>query len=214
MRASDEAGAGRLAELAPHWQAWAYAAERESPHGWTDMVARLAALQDAVAGTVPTAEVTGAVTALLAEAERLLEPFGVPATSQVFGRHLATPTRGQTFSPPVWIDGYQDGEFAARTRFGRFHCGSGGVVHGGAIALVFDDVLGRTSDLAVPERSRTASLTVDYRSLTPLETSLRVQARLVRQEGRKRIVHGELWDGDRLCAEASGLFVELLPHQA
>ena len=199
--------------LAPHWREWALSAERDTPAGWKQMVTTLASLQDAVAATIPPVDAVAEATELMARAERILHAHPVSADHQLFGRHLADPNRGQTFSPPLWIEDYREGELSASTRFGRFHSGSGGVVHGGAIALLFDDVLGRTSDLAISERSRTVSLTIDYRSLTPLEKNLEVRARLVRHEGRKRWVSGWLWDGDRLCAEANALFVELHPHQ-
>jgi acyl-CoA thioesterase FadM len=55
--------------------------------------------------------------------------------------------------------------------------------------------------------SRTASLTVDYRSLTPIGTELVVEGWVDRVDGRKIFVSGRLLDGDRVCAEAHGLFV-------
>ncbi|WP_396655768.1 PaaI family thioesterase [Microbacterium sp.] len=199
--------------LAPHWREWSQSAERETPAGWKRMVEALAQLQDTVAGTIPSAEAVAEAAELMTRAQQILAGSEVAAERQLFGRHLAEPTRGQTFSPPLWVEDYTDGELIGRTRFGRFHSGNGGVTHGGAIALMFDDAMGRTSDLAVPERSRTVSLTVDFRSLTPLETDLEVRARLVAHEGRKRTIRGWLRDGDRLCAEATALFIELRPDQ-
>lgn len=42
---------------------------------------------------------------------------------------------------------------------------------------------------------------------------LTVTATVYAIEGRKRFVRGELKDGERLCADADGLFLELLPGQ-
>ena len=57
----------------------------------------------------------------------------------------------------------------------------------------------------------TGRLTVNYRSPTPLETELRFVGWLERVEGRKIFTSGELWAGDRLCAEAEGLFISIQP---
>ena len=45
------------------------------------------------------------------------------------------------------------------------------------------------------------------------DKELQVSAWVTKVEGRKRFVRGELRDGDLLCADAEGLFIELLPHQ-
>jgi acyl-CoA thioesterase FadM len=50
---------------------------------------------------------------------------------------------------------------------------------------------------------------VHYRSPTPLNEELRLAARLVRVEGRKILCTATLHAGDRLCAEAEGLFVTI-----
>jgi hypothetical protein len=61
--------------------------------------------------------------------------------------------------------------------------------------------------------SRTAFLNLDYRSITPIEEELRVTAWFEAEQGRKRFLRGTLHHGDTLCAEAHGLFVELLAGQ-
>ncbi|KAA1423039.1 PaaI family thioesterase [Mumia zhuanghuii] len=203
----------RIAVLSPHWKSWAEAAIRQMAPGWQDMTASLGSLQDTLAGAVPPEDVVEEATVLMERARALLEPYEVSGSEQIFGRLLTSATRGQTFSPPLWVDRYEDDELAATTRFGRFHAGNNGVVHGGAIALMFDDALGVTSDLGGRERSRTASLKVDFRSLTPLDRVLEVRVRLTHLDGRKRTLHGTLSDGGRVCAEATGLFIELRPEQ-
>lgn len=203
----------RVDLLSSHWKRWADGATQVKPEGWEDMAAGLGALQDTVAGTVPPAEAVAEATDLIARARRLLDPYEVAGSEQIFGRLLDLASRGQTFSPPLWIDDYRDDEVLATTRFGRFHSGNNGVVHGGAISLMFDDALGRTADIVGGGRSRTASLKVDFRSMTRLDTDLDVTVRMVNVEGRKRTLHGVLTDDDRLCAEATGLFIEMRPEQ-
>jgi acyl-coenzyme A thioesterase PaaI-like protein len=85
------------------------------------------------------------------------------------------------------------------------HAGAGEAVHGGQVMLLFDEMLGAVAGTVTP--SRTASLTVDYRSLTPMAVELRVEGWVDRVEGRKIYVRGRLLDGERVCAEADGLFV-------
>ena len=59
----------------------------------------------------------------------------------------------------------------------------------------------------------TASLTVNFRSPTPLDEPLHMEAWVERREGRKIWVHGSMTAGDRLTAEAVGLFIALDPER-
>lgn len=101
----------------------------------------------------------------------------------------------------------------ATVRFGRFHVGENVVVHGGAVALLFDEFLGSFTGRAGMAPCRTAFLHTDYRSATPVGRELTFHARVDRVEGRKRFASATLCDGERLCAEADGLRVELRPGQ-
>ena len=49
--------------------------------------------------------------------------------------------------------------------------------------------------------------------MAPIDTELRVAAFFDREEGRKHFLRGTLHAGDRLCAEATALFVALTPGQ-
>jgi len=90
--------------------------------------------------------------------------------------------------------------------------GIGGAAHGGVLALIFDEILGR---LANPgrTRSRTAYLHVNYRNITPIGPELRVEAHVDRVAGRKRYLTGAIYRDGTLTAAAEGLFVELKPGQ-
>ena len=81
------------------------------------------------------------------------------------------------------------------------------------VSLIFDEVLGQVGTSAGQTRARTAYLHVNFRSVTPVDRDLSVSARLVSHEGRKRFIAGQIYDGDRLCADAEGLWVELKPGQ-
>jgi acyl-CoA thioesterase FadM len=58
----------------------------------------------------------------------------------------------------------------------------------------------------------TGTLTVVYRSPTPLYTDLTLEAHTVRIDGRKVRTTGTLSTGERLCAEADGIFI-LVEHE-
>lgn len=207
-----ENGRGGL-PLAPFWRQWAEDAARRAAPGWLDMVERLRLLQDAVAASTPPAGAVERVTALLAEAEALLEPHTADDDEQIYGRFLGVPGRGQALCPPLRLVEWSATELVGEVVFGAFHAGSNGAVHGGAVALFFDEAIGRLSDLGGRSRSRTAALNVNFRSVTPVGRPLVVRVTLAEESGRKRRLHGTLEDGERLCAEADGLFVALREGQ-
>ena len=51
------------------------------------------------------------------------------------------------------------------------------------------------------------------RSGPPADEELRREARIEREDGRKRYLSGRLMHGDTLCSDAEGLFLQLLPGQ-
>lgn len=128
------------------------------------------------------------------------EPFGFFDHSPMLGR--ANP-----LAPPIelWVE---DGHMLGRATFGAAYEGPPGCVHGGYIAAAFDEMLGSTQSLS-GSPGMTGRLTVHYRSPTPLLTELRFDGTLDRVEGRKIYTSGRLYAGDRLCAEAEGLFISI-----
>ncbi|MBW2314020.1 MAG: PaaI family thioesterase [Deltaproteobacteria bacterium] len=92
--------------------------------------------------------------------------------------------------------------------FGSAYEGPPGCVHGGWIAAAFDEFLGFVMS-ATGNPGMTGTLKVIYRSPTPLKTDLRFEAGERRIEGRKTFATGRLLAGDRLCAEAEGIFISL-----
>jgi acyl-coenzyme A thioesterase PaaI-like protein len=112
-------------------------------------------------------------------------------------------------APPVELRAVGDGVgVEGRVKFGPAYEGPPGCVHGGWVAAAFDEVLGFANSLS-GNPGMTARLSVSYRSPTPLRTELRFEASLDRIEGRKIFTSGRLHAGDRLCAEAEGLFVSV-----
>ncbi len=115
--------------------------------------------------------------------------------------------RANPLAPPLSL--HKDGDVMhAVATFGAAYEGPPGCVHGGYIAAAFDEVLGSTQSLG-GRPGMTGRLTVHYRSPTPLRTELRFAGWVDRVEGRKTFTLGTLHAGDRLCAEAEGLFVAI-----
>jgi acyl-coenzyme A thioesterase PaaI-like protein len=115
--------------------------------------------------------------------------------------------RANPLAPPLelWAE---DEVMRGRATFGAAYEGPPGCVHGGYIAAAFDEVLGATQSFG-GRPGMTGRLTIHYRSPTPLRTELRFEARVVDVSGRKTLTHGTLHAGDRLCAEAEGLFISI-----
>jgi acyl-coenzyme A thioesterase PaaI-like protein len=114
-------------------------------------------------------------------------------------------------SPPMYFR-YERHRVTGTVDFGAAYEGPPGCVHGGYVAAAFDELLGAAQSLSGTQ-GMTARLVVNYRSPTPLRTELHMQGVLSRREGRKIYCEGQLWAGERLCAEAEGLFISLDPER-
>ena len=78
---------------------------------------------------------------------------------------------------------------------GRDLCGHDGIVHGGMLAALLDEALGRTGVLSLPGGvGFTASMTVEYRSQTLADQFVAIRTTVARKEGRKAWVEGVLED--------------------
>ena len=85
--------------------------------------------------------------------------------------------------------------------------GPPGYVHGGMIALVFDEILGIVN-IANGCPGMTGTLTIRYRRPTPLFCELRWISWIEHREGRRVQSKSQVWHGDTLCAEADGVFIQ------
>jgi len=110
-------------------------------------------------------------------------------------------------SPPVLI-GVEGDHIEGRATFGAAYEGPPGCVHGGYLAAAFDEVLGSAQSLA-GRPGMTGTLTVRYRSPTPLHTPLRFRAQVTGVEGRKIFTAGQCHAGALLTAEAEGTFISI-----
>ncbi|MGI8445892.1 MAG: hotdog domain-containing protein [Streptosporangiaceae bacterium] len=176
------------------------------------MIDTLRVLQNRITCSVPSEQLAAEVSRMLTDLAIQLGPYAVDEQEQIAGR-MDLPGRGQAMVPVIYLDEQDDQHAIGRVTFGRFYLGGNGAAHGGAIPLVFDDVMGRLANTGGRLPSRTAYLHVNYRSIAPIERELQLTARFDREEGRKRFLSGELRDGSTLCADVEGLFVALRPGQ-
>ena len=108
---------------------------------------------------------------------------------------------------------FRDARFVAHGVLGSAFEGPPGYVHGGWVALMFDEALGMANAVG-GSPGMTARLTVRYRRPTPLRTPLRLDAWTRTREGRRITTVGTLHAGDTLCAEAEALFVQIGEERA
>ncbi|WP_040519651.1 PaaI family thioesterase [Gordonia malaquae] len=212
-------------------QDWNVPAKEDSPHEggfradlqvtterggptYGDMIEQVRSFMDKVRYASPTHALADEVIEDLVKLNAKLDTMLVDEWTSPSGTRIDLPSRGNITLPPYEISaGGPDGVDATVT-FRRFHLGGNGVAHGGHVAVAFDDLGGMAAALKIGGVSRTAYLTVNYRSLTPLETTLSLRTWVERRDGRKLFVKGTLHDGDRLCADMDALFIELKPGQA
>lgn len=177
------------------------------------LAAALRLLQDRVAGARPPADVAASAADRLEELAALLGEFSVGEPDQVAARLMSEPGRGQTLIPVLAVDSWDGERVRGRMSFHRFHLGSNGAAHGGAISLFFDDLLGQLANAPGHPRARTAWIRVNYRRIIPIEHELVATADVSHRHGRKLTVAGELRDGDAVVADAEGLFIQLRSDQ-
>lgn len=185
----------------------------EDTTGATELARELRRLRGLVAGSVYE-DVHDAV-ATVRELADHLEAVGTKVRPEDYAswgvpEHLAAnPAIGRRnpVSPPLEPVVLPDATVRADLSLGIEYQGPPGCVHGGIVALIFDEMLG-LANAAGMSVGMTADLRVIYRSPTPLFTPLRFEARQDRVEGRKIWSSATLYAGDTLCARAEALFIE------
>jgi acyl-coenzyme A thioesterase PaaI-like protein len=172
------------------------------------------ALQDhARAADAPDDVITEAAD-LVEKVTRLLAPYYADEWASPSGRRMDLPNRGNLLAIPLDLHKTDDGHIEGTAMFRRFHLGRNGAAHGGAVAQLFDGLLGYTAfTLSGSRAQRTAFLHIDYRKIALVDEELAVDARIDRIEDRKINVSGRLLDGGEVLAESHALFVKLRPGQ-
>src|SRR6201997_477548 len=95
------------------------------------------------------------------------------------------------------------GKFLLGARYG----GGAGFAHGGIIALLLDEAMGKISKLT-DERAVTAELTVEYKKPVPVTEEILIEGWQESEKGRNRFRIGEIRDAaGNLLARGRGRFV-------
>jgi uncharacterized protein (TIGR00369 family) len=103
--------------------------------------------------------------------------------------------------------------FVSRFRLGKRFTGPPGHCHGGIIATILDEAMGKVNKLR-HVIALTSEITVNYLKPVPLNKPLRVESREVRVRGRKHINTAEIRNQKgEVLARSKGLFIAIDPHR-
>ena len=91
--------------------------------------------------------------------------------------------------------------------------GPPGYVHGGWVALTFDEILGM-ANIASGHPGMTGTLKIRYLRPTPLHTRVDLEGWTERVEGRRIVAMGRMLVDGEVTAEAEGLFVAISDDMA
>ncbi|PJF44014.1 MAG: hypothetical protein CUN55_06200 [Phototrophicales bacterium] len=108
-----------------------------------------------------------------------------------------------------------DDSIETRVTFGEFHQSYPGIVHGGIVATVLDELVGRSMLAKDPDAlTYTATFNLKYRHSVPLETEILFRGRILKDRGRIVQVQGEaiLPDGT-IAVEAEATCVRIPPER-
>jgi acyl-coenzyme A thioesterase PaaI-like protein len=112
---------------------------------------------------------------------------------------------------------FDDGPKACRAivMIGQQHQGYPGVAHGGIVAAMLDEAMGRAAMSGNTERFMfTAKIEVRYRQHVPLDRPLTLVARLEKDRGRLATASAELrLEDGSVAAEASAMLAEVPPQE-
>ena len=178
-------------------------------------------LADATRALLDVVVRSGADPVMLTEAaatiESLTERLAVPTFQRTidiapdsYRREMALVNgASHPFAPQLEMMPLPDG-FAGTVTLGPAWEGGPGLVHGGAISLLFDHVMAwATTRVGQPGPSMTGTMSLAYRRPTPLGEPLTISARVDRTSGRKIHVVAELTVDGQVTVEGTGLFIKL-----
>jgi len=163
------------------------------------------------------AEAIDRATVLLAGPVRAVQPAGTRTSGRekTHDDYLPrSPMVGESspLAPPLqweWIAP----KVVGRVVFGAAYEGPPSFVHGGVVALAFDEMLG-IANIQSGHPGMTGTLKVKYRRPTPLYREVVLESWVERVEGRRIHTLGTLSCDDVLCAECEGIFVQPRPELA
>ncbi|MGA8153072.1 MAG: PaaI family thioesterase [Terriglobales bacterium] len=103
--------------------------------------------------------------------------------------------------------------FVCRFRLSKRYTGPPGHCHGGIIATILDEAMGKVNKLRQVV-ALTSSMTVNYLKPVPLNKPLRVESRELRVRGRYHTHAAEILNQKgEVLARSKGLFIAIDPHK-
>ncbi|THH30535.1 hypothetical protein EUX98_g3663 [Antrodiella citrinella] len=117
---------------------------------------------------------------------------------------------GRLALPPLVRSRRDETESLFFLHVGRGLCGHEGIIHGGLLATLLDESLGRIALLNLPDKiGVTANLNLNYRAPTRADQFIVIKTRLLEQKGRKVVVAGSIEDlQGTVLVEASAIFIQ------
>jgi uncharacterized protein (TIGR00369 family) len=103
--------------------------------------------------------------------------------------------------------------FVCHFTLDKRYTGPPGHCHGGIIATILDDAMGKVNKLR-DVVAVTKEMTVEYLKPVPLHKPLRVEGREVSVHGRQHVNMAEIFgDGDEVLARSKGIFIAIDPEK-
>ena len=103
--------------------------------------------------------------------------------------------------------------FVCRFRLGKRYTGPPGHCHGGVIATILDEAMGKVNKLRHVV-ALTSQITVNYLKPVPLNQPLRVESREVSVHGRRHVNRAQILNEQgEVLASSRGLFIAIDPHR-
>jgi acyl-coenzyme A thioesterase PaaI-like protein len=201
---------------------WVKPPETASGDDWSAQRELASALRELIARCVETRadagllqNVTASVRALT---ERLKSAPYLPAQDAFrTGTYLAEPLRFVDQGAMLGRCNPISGPLALRREgervvgditLGPAHGGAPGLVHGGVVATLLDEVLGHAA-ISTGVSVVTATLNVRYHAPTPLGVPLRCEGYIAEHSGRRYKLKGQILAGTTRTASAEGIFVDV-----
>jgi uncharacterized protein (TIGR00369 family) len=103
--------------------------------------------------------------------------------------------------------------FVCRFRLSKRYTGPPGHCHGGIIACILDDAMGKVNKLHQVV-ALTREMTVEYLKPVPLQKPLRVEGREIEKHGRTHVNAAEILDEKgEVLARSRGVFIAIDPEK-
>lgn len=107
----------------------------------------------------------------------------------------------------VFEQDHERRKIVGRFRLGAQYQGGGGMMHGGIIALLLDEAMGKLNRFH-DVRAVTAELSVEYLRPVPIDEEITVEAEEVSRDGRNLLHRGEIRNAaGKVLARGKGRFV-------